>query len=64
VDGVQSSTYSSVLFWQEPVVIVGRKKLPPLPGAPYHRRAGLISIYLAGEDKSTKNVPSTTESTI
>ncbi len=23
---------------------------------------GLISIYLAGEDKSTKNVPATTES--
>ena len=26
--------------------------------------AELISIYLAGEDKSTKNVPATTESTI
>ena len=27
-------------------------------------RGGLISIYLAGEDKLTKNVPATTESTI
>ena len=29
-----------------------------------HQWPGLISIYLAGEDKSTKNVPATTESTI
>jgi hypothetical protein len=29
-----------------------------------HQSPGLISIYLAGEDKLTKNVPATTESTI
>jgi hypothetical protein len=34
---------------------------PPLLG---HQLPGLISIYLAGEDKSTKSVPATTESTI
>ena len=29
-----------------------------------HQLPGLLSIYLAGEDKSTKHVPATTESTI
>ncbi len=29
-----------------------------------HQLPGLISIYLAGEDKSTKHFPATTESTI
>ena len=29
-----------------------------------HQSLGLISIYLAGEDESKKNVPATTESTI
>ena len=29
-----------------------------------HHSSGLISSILAGEDKSTKNVPATTESTI
>jgi hypothetical protein len=28
-----------------------------------HQSQGLISIYLAGEDKSTKNVPATTHLT-